>query len=209
MPRFKSNKQYSIKIHHSEFGEFYYSYDNSYCCFVFTKNLNRVKKWKTKSIVEKKIEEIINYINYAKNISKYNPRILLAFGKNIDDEIKNRMLCSNKRYFYTIKAVTSNFTVKNAEENIEKLDKSLNIDIEHISQLIKNKKHIEKDFMDIIKKLTKDIVSYRADYSYLQKIKNESVYIDIINSSFGFRGLKLKNIKAEIEAELDLTIEED
>ena len=194
MSRFKSNKEYSIRLTHPEFGEYYFQYSNYDYAFIFTKSLNKVAKWKTIDLVEKKIIKIISKIEGSS-------KIILPFGKNIDekyktDEYKDLIYCSMKKYFFIIKNAQSKIQYRISKENIDKLNESLLIDVENIKNLIKNNGHIEKDFMSNITNLTKDIHQYRKDYSIVKKIvsKSNPVLLDIIDSSYNFRTLKLKTL---------------
>jgi len=93
MGRIISNKQYSIRITHPEFGDYYYSHHNlDKRQYVFTQKLSSVSKWKTKKIAEQNLEQM-------SNISR-DCSIIFQVGIVKDDEIVtlgNNMYIFRKR----------------------------------------------------------------------------------------------------------------
>jgi len=129
-------------------------------------------------------------------LQKNEGHILLEFGEEPKDELKDKLTVSRKKYYFTIKSIMSKQLIKTAKDNVDKLNESLVDDSKMITKLIKKNKHVEKDFMSIINKLTTDVNMYRKDYKFLEKNKDaEPVYLDIVDASYGFRLLKLKTLK--------------
>ena len=190
MPRFKSHKDYAIKITHPEFGDFYFSYIKDYDNYIFTKNLKNVTTWKTLNSIEKNIIEIIEHMN------RYSPvKILLSFGKNIDDNFKSRMIVSMKRYFFSIESATTMIDINKAQKYIN--ENTLLSDVEFIKQSIIDNKHIDKHFNSYISKLRDDITQYTKYYNFLKEFefKKDCALLEIVDASYGFRRLKLKTLK--------------
>ena len=51
--------------------------------------------------------------------------------------------------------------------------------------------------MGFVEKLRNDLNLYRKDHSFLEKNKNsEEIFLDIVDASYSFRLLKLRNLKA-------------
>ena len=209
MPRFKSHKDYAIKLIHPEFGDFYYGYNN-YKTYIFTKNLKRVTKWKTKKVAEEHIDYIIN--DTKKSSYEYGAhKALLSFGKDIDNDIKdnipaNNLVYSMKRYYCSVNNLCTKDCIEKAKSLHEKQIKeakkqieesTLLSDIEFIKQSVIDNKHIEKKFTKNIDKLKKDINEYTKNYNFLKNIDNKKEYImlEIVDASYGFRRLKLKTLK--------------
>lgn len=197
MSRIKNNKEYSIRLK-TFFGDWYYShtninYDNRYTkkTIIFTKKLSKVAKWKTLDIVEKQI------LSISINNNSPNNNILLSLdGMNLDNLDKNKIITIRKKLYYKISIVESDIHIKKAENNVNELNKIMIEDAENIVSLIKENKHIENDFNKFFKQFDKNIKLYRKDYLYLKNIKSKNIegYLDIVNSSFNFRNLKIKNL---------------
>lgn len=207
MGRRKLNKEYSVKLTHSEFGDYYLGYvRNTYnyrylnnITYIFTKNLNKVTTWKNNNYASKIIS------NITEGLNKNTCEVLLSFGTDVKDELKDRLICSRKKYYFKISFATSQLLINEAEKNIKSLDVSLINDCESMLETFKKGGHIDKDFSKKIKKLDLQVSSYRNDYYFLQKVKKNDVLLDVIDASYGFRTLKLKtlnNINSESE-ELD------
>lgn len=87
------------------------------------------------------------------------------------------------------------------------------LDSENISDLIKkfliNNDLLDKNFMELFNNLSKDIKEYQKNYDIIKKhnIMN-SVTLDIVDASYGFRYLKLKNLSAFKTEELEEELEE-
>ena len=199
--RVKSRKDYTIKLVHPEMGEFYFHYynrDYTRYNYYFTQNLNKVKVWKTSKFVESQIKDIFDKLDDKKG------KVFLEFGEEPNEEMKSKLTISRKKYYFTINSIMSKIHIDNAKNNISELNETLVNDSKLITKLIRKNKHIEKDFMKIINKLTNDINMYRKDYNFLEKSKDsEPVFIDIVDASYGFRLLKLKTLKkVQIENEI-------
>ena len=196
MVRIKTNKEYTIRLVHPEFGTFYYNYSTYDNC-VFTQKLSRVAKWKTYFLVEQKIKDL------EAQLSRKTWKIHLSFGTEVSDEIKNKISCNRKKYYYDVTSITSKHQFEKATDNIDNLKKTLVTDSETISETISNL--IRNGFTDcffdkisiILKKFNGDINSYKKDYNYLKKCNHRDVgaYLDIADASYGFRLLKLKTLK--------------
>ena len=190
--RAKSHKDFTIKLNHPEMGDFYYHYHNNggyYSghsghrqTYYFTQNLNKVTTWKTSKYAETQIKEIFD------TLQKNEGHILLEFGEEPNEELKGKLTISRKKYYFTVKSIMSKHLIKTAKDNVDKLNESLVNDSKMITKLIKKNKHIEKDFLSIINKLTTDA---------------EPVFLDIVDASYGFRLLKLRTLKKiQIEDEV-------
>lgn len=204
MPRRKTNKEYAIRLVHPDLGEYYFNYNNTgdnYAyynnkpsSFMFTQTLKKVNIWKTLSVVEAQILQMIEDLNSKKG------KILIPFGselnENWSEKAKANMIFKRKKYYYQINNIVSKYHIDSAKSNIKKLDETLLADSIMITEMIKNSLHLEKDFMKKIKQFENDINSYRKDYSLLDKHMNFDVaYLDIVDASYGFRYLKLKTLK--------------
>ena len=194
MPKIKSNKEYTIKLVHPVFGDFYYQYNNLSAgylnnVFVFTQNLSKVKTWKSIKYIDKETNYIIE------NVSSGKSKIYLSFGQNVSDDIIMKLILIRKRYYYIINMISSKSHIQNAKNNIKDLNSSLLEKSKIITKSIKKCK-IDDDFMLILNKLSSDIHLYRKDYKFLQKYQDaEQVILDIEDASYGFRLLKLKTLK--------------
>lgn len=193
MGRIKTNKEYTIKLIHPEFGEYYLYYirNNSYgngISYIFTKNLNKVLTWKTIKYVEEEMKSIKD------RLSNVTGDILLSFGENVNEELKPRLIYSRKKYFFKVSFATSHALMEEAQNNINSLNISLLTDSELIFETIKNGMHFEKEFSKIIKNLDSQISKYRTEYFFLEKSKTNGVFVDIVDASYNFRFLKLKNL---------------
>jgi hypothetical protein len=194
----RTNKEYSIKLVHPEFGVFYYQYSNlnswnGVGTYFFTQNLSKVSTWKNIKYTEKKILKITETLESRK------AKILLSF----DDDLKNKfitnskLIISRKKYYYPItNKIVSKTHINLSKNKIDELNKTLVNDSKSITKLIKKSKHVEKEFMSIFKKLENDINSYRKEHKFLESNKNsEDIYIDIVDASYNFRLLKLRTLK--------------
>jgi len=193
MGRRKTTKEYAIRLTHPDFGEFYFNYFNN-DSYNFTQNLSKVTTWKTLSAVK----SLISYIEQS--VENRQHRIVLPFGKdvnNIEERFRSKMTCSMKRYYFPINSIKSKNEIQRAKDNIEKLNKTLLPDSEYITNMIKHSKQLEKHFMGFVEKLRNDLNLYRKDHSFLEKNKNsEEIFLDIVDASYSFRLLKLRNLKA-------------
>lgn len=207
MTRCKINKEYAIKITHPEFGEYYFSYTNNNgyysnhnnLSYIFTKNLNKVTTWKTIKYAEKEIFQIME------NINKYRSNIKLLIGTEVNEEIKSRLILSRKKYYFIVNSVSSQSII----DRSNRLNETILEDSKNITESIKKNSHIDKNFMEILKKFEKDINSFREDYNFLQKIKTNDVNLDIVDASYGFRRLKLKTLNMFQDDNEDEALVED
>lgn len=193
MGKRKSTKDYAIRLIHPDIGEYYFNYCDNSNNFVFTQTLSRVQTWKTNETLNWQIE------NIESKLKSQSSRIILSLGKDVSDikeEIKTKLICSMKRYYYPISCIKSKQLIENAKNNIIRLDKSLLPDSELITDMIKHSRQTDKNFISILKTLESDVNLYRKEYAYLQKNKNaEEIFLDIVDASYNFRLLKLKTLK--------------
>ena len=213
--RAKLRKDFAIKLIHPEMGDFYFHYSNriynnsnriynnsnriyNNYTFYFTQNLNKVNTWKTSKYAETQIKQISEYLQNK------NAKILLEFGEEPNEEMKKKLTVSRKKYYFTINSVISKIHFEEAKNNINKLNETLINDSKMITKLIRKCKHVEKDFLKIVNKLTNDINLYRKDHSFLEKNKDsEPIFLDVVDASYGFRLLKLRTLKkVQIEDEI-------
>lgn len=204
MPRIRTNKQYAIRLVHKDLGNFYFNYlnDGGYYNdskkYMFIKDLNKVHKWKTLSVIEEYIEELISNLKSSKN------KISIQFGKtmpNVPVEYKDKIENYRGRYYLNInKGVISKHVIEKSERTIKKLDETLENDSFFVYDKIKNSSHVKiTDFDKIVKKLANDIRTYQKSYNELENINkkgSEIYYLDIVDASFNFRTLKLRNLKS-------------
>ena len=206
MARFKTNKEYAIKITHPEFGVYYYShynytgeysynynnYNKSKVNYIFVQDLSKVLTWKSTSFTQKKITEINS------DLHSNSGKILLSLGNEITQDIKNGAILSKKKYYFEINAVTSKETAKTAQDDLDRLNISLVEDSKNIAKLINKNKHVEKDFqkefMEIFKQFSADINLCIKSYNFLDNSQNVKVFIEIVDASYNFRLLKLRTL---------------
>lgn len=206
MARFKTNKEYAIKITHPEFGVYYYShynyaggysynynnYNNSKVNYIFVQDLSKVLTWKSTGFTQKKLTEINS------DLHSNSGKILLSLGTDVKQEIKDRAILSKKKYYFEINAITSREIAKTAQDDLDRLNISLLEDSKNIAKLIKKNKHVEKDFqkdfMKIFKQLESDINLCRKSYNFLDNSQNVKVFIEIVDASYNFRLLKLRTL---------------
>lgn len=202
MPRIRTNKQYAISLVHNDLGNFYFNYLNDggyngdYKKYMFTKNLNKVHKWKTLSVVEEYIEELVSNLKFNKN------KISIQFEKtipNVPIEYESKIENYRGRYYLDINKITSKNIIDKSKTVLENLDETLEMDSFFIYNKIKNCSHTEiDDFDKIIKKLANDIKKYQYNYKRLEENKKmlDNCYLDIVDASYNFRTLKLRNLKS-------------
>jgi hypothetical protein len=197
MARRKTNKEYAVRLTHPTLGVFYYHYTpssyyySSGYIFYFTQNLSKVKTWKTQRFVQKEI------LNIQDRLNKKSSKIYLSLGTSVPDELKNKVVISRKRYFYPINSITSKFHLDEAENTIKQLSNTITADSKLVAKMAKKLKISDK-FMEIVDRLYKDVKVYKEKNEFLHKMKNsnsESIYLDIVDASYGFRLLKLKTLK--------------
>lgn len=202
MARFKTNKEYAIKITHPEFGVYYYSHCNSpYYSYnsqntkykyIFVQDLSKVLTWKSTGFTEKQIIEINT------RLINHSGQILLSLGANVNQETKSKLILSKKKYYFEIKAITSRENVKTAQDDLNRLNVSLLEDCKNVTKLIKKNKHVEKDFqkefIKIFKQLESDINLCRKSYNFLDNSQNVEIFIEIVDASYNFRLLKLRTL---------------
>lgn len=193
MSKLKSKREYAIRLVFPEVGEYYLSRIESTwnnCNYLFTSDLSKVQKWKTKN----KLDEII------KNISESKNSIFLLLGTETDllPKYKDDITYSMKKYRFLIKKITTKDNIDKIRSDIGNLDLVLLEDSSIITNLIQNN-NVDKETLNFLKKFENDIRLYRKLNGYLS-IFDDNKYIDIVDASYGFRYLKLKalNEKAEI-----------
>jgi hypothetical protein len=207
MARFKTNKEYAIKITHPEFGVYYYSHynyvastysyysnnnSNSKFNYIFVQDLSKVLTWKSTGFTEKQIVEINTRLH------NNSGQILLSLGTEVNQDIKDRAIISKKKYYFEVKAVTSREIAKTAQDDLSRLNVSLLEDCKKITKLIKKNRHVEKDFqkefMKIFKQFDTDINLCRKSYNFLDNSQNVKVFIEMVDASYNFRLLKLRTL---------------
>lgn len=191
--RAKTNKEYAIRISHPKMGDFYYSHYNDRKC-MFTQDLSKVSKWKTKRIVEGIIKDYL--------ISgKYN--IVLSLGKVDVDYIpddKNKYV-SRKRLYYNISTVAEKRKILEFNESMELVYDSIKKQLVDFNNLLTDddflKKQYEKENRDILNKFVNNINIFKKHQNsiikYTKDLEN-TFFVDIVNASFNFRTLKIKNL---------------
>lgn len=200
MPRIKTNKEYAIRLVHKDLGTFYFNYINdnpwyngSTLKYVFTKDLNKVKTWKTLSFAERYIDDISTKLKTSKSY------IILPYGTefpDVPDKYKDSIKLYRTKYEYRIDKIVSRIHIQKSEEIISELDKSLLTDSKHIFKTIKKLLFMEDGFEKIVSKLAKDVKEYKKNHKFLHSVKDcDDVYLDIVDASFNFRTLKLRNLK--------------
>lgn len=195
MSKIKSNKEYSIRLVFPEIGNFYfyrndfkYNWSNSKTKnnYLFTKDLSKARKWKIKKIVDELVDDI----------SSSKGDIYLLLGNDISlmpEYMKSNITCSMKKYRYRIDKISTKKHIEQVRLDINGLDILLLEDSEIITKLINSKK-TDSEFFSFLKKFENDIKQYRKFNGFLSIFDNKS-YIEIIDSSFNFRTLKLNTIK--------------
>lgn len=219
MPRKKLLREYAIRLNHPDIGEYYFNYLNtgSYYYskdkpeYIFTQTLKKVTTWKQISSAEEHINSIIETLKSHKR-KLYIPLTKEQF-EGLNDNLKLETVCIKKRYYFEVKSAVSKHHLKNAKLIVERLKESMALDSENISDLIKkfliNNDLLDKNFMELFNNLSKDIKEYQKNYDIIKKhnIMN-SVTLDIVDASYGFRYLKLKNLSAFKTEELEEELEE-
>jgi hypothetical protein len=189
MTKIKSNKEYTIKLNHSELGDFYYrtkkscdKYNNRSYNFnyYFTQDINDVQTWKKQKLVEKKVEDIHYDVNTK------DCKIFLAI--------------DNSKTYYAISNITSSVYTEKITRILTDLKESLITDSKNIYDMIGEDRQTEDNFMSNIKLLENDLNTYRKNYSFLKKtnthINDKEVNLSVVDASYGFRLLKLKKLNS-------------
>lgn len=199
MGRFASNKEYAIRITHPEIGGFYFSYDN-WGKYIFTSDLSKVRKWKTLDVVKKQIDRLINNTNY------YNDgrsRIRIS-DFDVPNHLLSNVIHERKQKYYLVKKLVSKSNIRNIEKNMDDIYNVLKPDFKNISDLFQKDKfkeiQYEEDFLKYFNGFLKLLNEYKKNQRILSKQLNnkyETIYIDIVDASFNFRGLKLKKLEGK------------
>lgn len=214
MARRKTTKEYAIRLIHPELGEYYFNYMNTgnyYSSkqipeYVFTQTLKKVNTWKTKNVVEKFVKDIVSTVNGKKR------KIYIPLGKELDEnlsrEIKSKIVCIKKRFYFSIENIFTDSEVVRLKEENEKIHSAIVIDSKFIKKKIKEEDFTSEDFLIVLNKFNNSIKRYNKNTNTLNTTLLEG-RIDIVNASYGFRYLKLKNLKSiepedETETELEL-----
>jgi hypothetical protein len=204
MSRIKSNKEYALKITHPEYGDFYLSHVQKYRFgnkldhgYIFTKDLTKVRKWKSEKYILNCIEEIKKYLNNK------NADIKLVFGSNVRDELKTKLSFYGKRYFLMIPFITSEEMLKNAKDEFDKTNEKLISSSKEFVKILKKKNFNTEDFSENYRVFNNHKYNHARHYECLENHKKgEEVFFNIANASFGFRLLKLRTLKAYQEDNL-------
>lgn len=220
MPKIKTSKEFAIKLIHPDFGEFYFSYfgwNNTQHHYVFVQNLSKVSKWKTTKFAEKQVKIMQD------NLKNERGKIMLSFGSDIDDSLKPLMTVSKRKYYLPITDIKILSDTTNATENIRKnneefkntsgvfLDSFKNIQDDLVLKLkdyiLDNNASMEninidkylsdvKLFVKNTNILSKSINTYLSNKKVLEEsARYNGSYLDIVDASYNFRGLKLKTLK--------------
>lgn len=221
MPRIKTSKEFAIKLIHPQFGDFYFSYagwNSGQYQYVFVQNLSKVTKWKTTKFTEKQINLIIS------NLKQKKGRIMISFGSIIDESLKLIMIESKRKYYLPVTLLKTKIELNKATDSVNKnnfmfkensknfLDSFKNIQNDLIFKLNDyildgdaSMENIDIDkytsdvdqFLKNTKNLSKNIKNYISDKKIIEEAKKyDGVYLDIVDASYNFRGLKLKTLKA-------------
>ena len=193
--RAKTNKEYAIRISHPNMGDFYYSHynENGRKC-MFTQDLSKVSKWKTKKIVE---DFIKNYLFDCKYV------LVINLGKVDTDYVttdKNKYVF-RKRLYYSIPAVAEKGKILEYNESMELVYDSLKKQLVDFNNLLTDddflKKQYEKENRDILNKFVNNInmfKKYQNNIIKYTKDLEDTFFVDIVNASFNFRTLKIKTL---------------
>ena len=216
MARRKTTKEYAIRLIHPDLGEYYFNYMNTgnyysskqHPEYVFTQTLKKVNTWKTKDVVEKFVKNIVSTVNNKQR------KIYIPLGKELDEnlsvDIKSKVVCIKKRYYFSIENIFTNSEVLHINEENEKLNVSITADSKYITKKIKEEDFTSQDFLIVLNKFNNNIKRYNKNTKVLNSCLLEG-RIDIVNASYGFRYLKLKNLKSiepdESESETELELE--
>ena len=199
MGRFKSNKEYAIRITHPELGSFYFNYEN-YQKFIFTTDLSKVRKWKTLKIANDQVDRILKFTNYRNSgMTIFNCDNLI-----IPDHLKNNVVTERKRKIYKVRHLISKDRIVEIENAMDELYLALKVQLKEINNLFENDTFKDLQYNDDVKNNFNNFTKNIAKYKQKQKIhirhlndKYEKVYIDIVDASFNFRVLKIKKLQGE------------
>jgi len=189
----KSNRDYTIRLR-LDFGDYYLSRVDSNT-YYFTQKLSSVKKWKTLKGASDSI----------KNMTNIYSKIVIPLGVDISKysvEIQKFSYCvANKYYFKISKLNTIRVNNKYLDNEQEKLVDEMNKIGISINDAI-NSKLINVDFLKI---QSLELVQKAKEYDDIvkQKAKNQvnsNFELNLVDVSFNFRTLKMKNL-AEINKE--------
>jgi hypothetical protein len=200
MPRKKLIREYAIRLTHPILGEYYFNYINNYnwycndSLFMFTQELSKVSKRKDIKTLEKQISQIIESLKHNKK-----DKILIPFGleipKNLPEEVKVKIFCNRKRYYYPIDTIISKHHIEQAKTIFDETNQLVISDAQKIVDMISNSQHLRKDFVKIINRLENNVSICRKNSELIEKNKDSiDVKLDIVDASFGFRYLKLKTL---------------
>ena len=195
MPKFKSNKEYALKLNHPEFGDFYF---NCYTIptwreknFKFTKDLSKVKKWKTKKFVE----NVISIIDT--NLKRKSGEIILMFGDEVEDLLKSKLVLDKKKYYHHIKFIRNYEILNKSKDDFYKIHDILILNSEELTKILKSENFDRNDFIEAKKMFNNNMAIHTKKYNILENNNmGENIVFNIVDASFGFRLLKLKNLKS-------------
>lgn len=196
MGRIKTNKQYSIRLKHVELGDFYYSYTNSRKQHIFTKKLKSVAKWKTKSLVERKVNFIVRH--------KYDKHSIILFIRKLNKDenpiFSTNTFTKNRIIYIYVENIENRKKLEDSFNENLSLHESIKENFDVVGEFFKNELLIENyknDFKKVFDNLVTNINKYKKNMNILSKNSKQCSVIDIINSSYNFRGVKLKMLKEE------------
>ena len=204
MGRIKSNKQYSIRITHPIHGVFYYSHFNwDKMQYIFTQKLSSVSKWKTKKIVEQNISEMVQHTTNSRNIV-FQVGVVKDDDTTLGDiELGQDMFVFRKRIYQKVRQVIKKSEVSESSDEMLKIYDTLKLGLKELNELFGDDSFIdvqyEKDTKSIFNRFVQNMNMYNKHQNRVIKAtklrkNNQLVYIDLVNSSFNFRGLKLKTL---------------
>lgn len=190
MPRFKSNKEYALKLCHPEFGDFYFNYQDKKI-YKFTKDLSKVLKWKTSNYIENIISNIENHLN------NNSGEILLMFGAEVDDVLKRKLVFERKKYYHHIKFITNHSSLKIAKDEYEKINDIMISNIKEFAKIFKNKIYDKQKFVQARSKFNQNVSIHDKAYNCVQNHNNSvQVIFSVVDASYGFRLLKLRTLRS-------------
>jgi hypothetical protein len=203
MPRRKTNKEYAIRLTHKDLGVYFFHYANSLCYyssnnqtkFMFSNKLNLAKTWKTYSVVEEYIENMIQGASKKRG----KDSIIISFGREYPDIPSDYSLQTHRniyQYLVNVGEIIPKDKLISSKESLEFLQKIFIKESKSINDaLIKAK--FDDGFDTRLRKLANKIKTYKENYDFLRKYEkfNGAITLDIVDASFNFRNYKLKKLQ--------------
>ena len=157
--------------------------------FMFTKDLIKVKTWKTLNCAKETISSMIS--NLEKNLSQ----ILIPLTKEQESKFEeSKLIFIRKKAYYPIKSITSQLQYNLSKEVINKLSPVLAEDSKKITDLIEGNKITDIEFMPIFRKFENDVHEYITGFNLVERHNNGEPLLDIVDASYGFRLIKLQTL---------------